>query len=63
VVDIGEDTTTVTPVFDGYRICPQAVQQNHFGGRHLTEYMVKLLKEVGINWSRPYEYGIAKDIK
>jgi len=46
VVDSGDGVTQCVPVFDGFSI-KQAIIHLDLGGRDLTEYMEKLLEEIG----------------
>ena len=61
VIDSGEDITQFVPIFDGYSL-PQAVLRFDLAGRGLTEYMIKLLLEIGYKVST-YEKDNAKAIK
>ena len=42
---------------------PNAIILKNFGGREMTEYMIKNLLETGYNFYTPAEKEIAKDIK
>jgi len=46
VVDSGDGVTQCVPIFDGFSI-KQAIMHLDLGGRDLTEYMEKLLEEIG----------------
>ena len=44
VIDSGYDLTEVVPIFDGTEM-EYACQKLQLGGKHLTEFLSKLLKE------------------
>jgi len=50
------------PIYEGYAL-PHAIERNDLAGRDLTDYMVKLLNEVGLNLSSSAETEIGKRIK
>ena len=62
VVDSGGYITHFVPIFDGYSL-PQANLRFDLGGRGLTEYMIKLLSEIGYKASTYYEKDNVKAIK
>ena len=62
VVDSGDGVTHFVPIFDGYSL-PHAIIRMDLAGRDLTAYMVKLLTEVGWNFSTSAEFEIAKAMK
>ena len=59
-VDSGDEVTQFVPIFEGY-VIPNSVNRIDFGGKDLTEYMVRLL--IGKNIPIAKEKEIAKDIK
>ena len=59
-VDSGHEVTQFVPIFEGY-VIENAVNRIDFGGKDLTEYMVRLL--IGKNIPIGKEKEIAKDIK
>ena len=61
-VDSGDGVTHFVPVFDGSSL-PHAIVRLDLAGRDLTEYMMILLKETGIQFSSTTEKVIVKDIK
>jgi hypothetical protein len=49
------------PIFEGYGLFH--VDRNNFAGWNLSDHMVKLLNEVGINLTSSSEYEIARKMK
>jgi actin len=62
VLDAGDGVTHTVPIFEGYSLS-HAVDRNNFAGRNLTDHMVKLLNEVGLNLTSSSEYEIARKMK
>ena len=62
VLDSGDGVTHTVPIFEGYSL-PHAVERNNFAGRDLTDVMVKLLNEVGLNLKSSSELEIGRMIK
>ena len=58
----GEYSTNFIPIFDGYSL-PHAAIKLDISGKDLTEYMVKLLKEIGQRFMTNAEKEIVKSIK
>lgn len=62
VLDAGDGVTHTVPIFEGYSIS-HAVDRNNFAGRDLTDHLIKLLNEVGLNLTSSSELEIGRKIK
>lgn len=61
-VNCGDGVTQMVPVYEGY-ILPHAVARLDVAGRDITEYLMRLLLEIGHTFVSSAEREIARDIK
>ena len=62
VVDAGDGVTHVVPVYEGFAL-PQSIRRLDVAGRHLTEYLIKLLQLRGYTFNRTADYETVREIK
>uniref|UniRef100_A0A7S1I0N3 Actin n=1 Tax=Eutreptiella gymnastica TaxID=73025 RepID=A0A7S1I0N3_9EUGL len=62
VLDCGDGVSHTVPVYEGYSL-PAAVKRLDLAGRDLTEYMVKLLRELGHNFDTTAGHEVAREVK
>ena len=63
VLELGDGFSQFAPIYDGYIPDPYSHILTNFGGRDLTEYMVKLLRETGNRFSTDAQREIVRHIK
>jgi actin, other eukaryote len=62
VVDSGDGVTHTVPVFEGYGL-NHAVSKIECAGRDLTDYLARLLNEIGCSFQGGSEKEIVRDVK
>jgi actin-related protein 2 len=62
VVDSGDGVTHIVPVYEGFAL-PQSIRRLDVAGRHLTEYMIKLLQLRGYTFNRTADFEVVREIK
>jgi actin-related protein 2 len=62
VMDIGDGVTHICPVYEG-RTNPQTVKRLDIAGRHITDYLIKLLQLRGYAFNRTSDGDTVREIK
>ncbi|MCE7749620.1 MAG: actin family protein [Candidatus Heimdallarchaeota archaeon] len=62
VVDSGDGVTHIVPVYEGFAIS-HAIHRSDIGGRDITDYLRRLLRQRGYSLSSSAEREIVRDIK
>ena len=62
VIDAGDGVTHIVPVYEGFAIS-HAIQRTDIGGRDITDYLRRLLRQRGYSLTSSAEREIVKDIK
>ena len=62
VVDSGYGASFAVPIYEGYA-SPHTIQKLDLGGRHLDDYLNKILFEKGYEFTTPLEMELISEIK
>lgn len=62
VVDTGDGVTHVVPVWDGF-VPQQLIRRLDVAGRHITQYLIKLLMLRGYAFNRTADFDVVRQIK
>lgn len=61
-MDAGDGVSHTVPIYEGYAL-PHAIGRNDLAGRDLTDYLSKLMNEVGLNYNTSSEMESIREIK
>ena len=62
VLDIGDGVSHIVPIFEGFALS-HAIQRIDLAGRDVTNYLQRLLRQKGYNFSSSAEKEIVRDVK
>jgi len=62
VVDSGDGVTHIVPVYEGYAL-PANIRRLDVAGRHMTEYLIKLLLLRGYTFNRSADFETVREMK
>merc|ERR1719262_1674489 len=62
VISIGDDSTHAIAVYEGYAL-PHTFKSSSRGGRHLTDFAMKIMTERGYSFTTTAERDVVRDIK
>jgi actin-related protein len=62
VISVGDQSIHASAIYEGYML-PHASLSTEFGGRHLTDFAMKIMTERGYSFTTTAERDIVRDIK
>jgi len=62
VLDSGDGVSHLVPVWDGV-VLPQLIRKINVAGRHMTQYLIKLLQVRGYSFNRTADFETVRQIK
>jgi actin-related protein 2 len=62
ILDSGDGVTHCIPIFEDY-ILPQNIKRLDIAGRHITEYLIKLLQMKGYAFNSSADFELVREIK
>ena len=62
ILDSGDGVTHCIPIFEDF-ILPQNIKRLDIAGRHITEYLIKLLQMKGYSFNSSADFELVREIK
>ena len=62
ILDSGDGVTHCIPIFEDF-ILPQNIKRLDIAGRHITEYLIKLLQRKGYSFNSSADFELVREIK
>ncbi|KAJ5078133.1 actin-7-related [Anaeramoeba ignava] len=62
IVEIGDDFSSVVPIYDGFCL-PDSIMKSNLAGREITNYLIQNLNQKGIEFKTTYEKDMIEDLK